>query len=292
MMSPPRAQRKRHRNSRLGCDTCKRRKVKCSEDLPQCKNCVKYKVKCDYLDKRPEELEAIRYKAMMEARYEASAPQRAPATLHQPAIALAPGAGAPLPAVVPPPPSAAIAAPPSAPSAPSAAAVGASAAATAPSVYLPSFSMPQDPFVPQPQQLYPQIYYMNPMTSFASMPLTSSFPAPGAPPPEPPPPAKLPTTTPAPAPEVVPASAPEVPALPPPPPGVPKPSGPPKLHRNKLPSSTFLRTTLDALEYRRRRDDNQGFFDAMLLSAYDGDRRAWTAALELGRYVVSLKLRS
>lgn len=274
MLSPPKLRRKRHRNSRLGCDTCKKRKVKCLEDLPQCKNCIKYKVKCDYLDKLPEELDAIRQKALFAA---LSA-----------ALSAAPPAGALLP--------------------PIAAAAGAAGAPVAPGplFYFPLFLRQQDVYVPQPQQLYPQIYYMNPMTLFALMPLTSLFPAPGAPPPEPPPPPApaLPTTLPppphaaAPVPEPLPTalptapSAPSAPTQPLTPTTTQPPPSPPKLHRNKHRASTYLRTTVKLIGIQRRRHDNQGFFDAMLELAYDGDRRAWTAALELGRYVVSLKLRS
>ncbi|KAK6202909.1 uncharacterized protein RJT21DRAFT_112844 [Scheffersomyces amazonensis] len=52
--------RRKHKNSKLGCATCKLRRVKCTEDLPECSNCVKHKVKCDYLDYSEEQLDAIR----------------------------------------------------------------------------------------------------------------------------------------------------------------------------------------------------------------------------------------
>lgn len=42
--------RRRHLKSKLGCSTCKQRKVKCDERFPQCNNCIKRKVHCGYLD--------------------------------------------------------------------------------------------------------------------------------------------------------------------------------------------------------------------------------------------------
>lgn len=51
--------RRRHRNSRLGCATCKRRRVKCSEDLPACNNCVKHRVHCDYLNYSASQIEEL-----------------------------------------------------------------------------------------------------------------------------------------------------------------------------------------------------------------------------------------
>lgn len=52
--------RRRHKNSKLGCPNCKRRRVKCSEDLPQCHNCVKHKVRCGYLDYTAGQLDEMR----------------------------------------------------------------------------------------------------------------------------------------------------------------------------------------------------------------------------------------
>lgn len=37
----PVTRRKRHRNSHLGCATCKRRRIRCDETLPECTNCKK-----------------------------------------------------------------------------------------------------------------------------------------------------------------------------------------------------------------------------------------------------------
>lgn len=42
--------RRKHRNSHLGCGTCKKRRIKCDETLPQCYNCVKGKLHCAYLN--------------------------------------------------------------------------------------------------------------------------------------------------------------------------------------------------------------------------------------------------
>lgn len=42
--------RRKHRNSHLGCGTCKKRRIKCDESLPQCSNCVKGKLHCAYLN--------------------------------------------------------------------------------------------------------------------------------------------------------------------------------------------------------------------------------------------------
>lgn len=42
--------RRKHRNSHLGCGTCKKRRIKCDEMLPQCFNCVKGKLHCAYLN--------------------------------------------------------------------------------------------------------------------------------------------------------------------------------------------------------------------------------------------------
>lgn len=61
-MTAPKLRRKRHRNSKLGCNNCKRRKVKCLETLPQCTNCIKHRLECDYLHRTEEELAEIRLK--------------------------------------------------------------------------------------------------------------------------------------------------------------------------------------------------------------------------------------
>ncbi|KAK8169637.1 hypothetical protein IWX90DRAFT_185402 [Phyllosticta citrichinensis] len=46
----PSASRKPHRKSRNGCGHCKRRKIKCDETKPVCRNCVKHAIQCDYPD--------------------------------------------------------------------------------------------------------------------------------------------------------------------------------------------------------------------------------------------------
>ncbi|KAH7002934.1 hypothetical protein EDB82DRAFT_454149 [Fusarium venenatum] len=40
--------RKSHKKSRLGCQTCKKRKVKCDEAKPQCGRCIQFGVPCDF----------------------------------------------------------------------------------------------------------------------------------------------------------------------------------------------------------------------------------------------------
>lgn len=49
--------RKKHKNSKLGCATCKRRRVKCPENLPACTNCIKHGSRCEYLDYTEKQLE-------------------------------------------------------------------------------------------------------------------------------------------------------------------------------------------------------------------------------------------
>ncbi|KAG9228599.1 hypothetical protein BJ875DRAFT_233239 [Amylocarpus encephaloides] len=41
--------RKPHQKTRTGCRTCKARKIKCDEQRPECSNCIKHSVPCDYL---------------------------------------------------------------------------------------------------------------------------------------------------------------------------------------------------------------------------------------------------
>lgn len=52
--------RRKHKNSKNGCPNCKKRRVKCSEDLPACTNCVRRKVRCGYLDYNEEQLKDLR----------------------------------------------------------------------------------------------------------------------------------------------------------------------------------------------------------------------------------------
>jgi hypothetical protein len=44
------APRRSHTKSRKGCDSCKRRHIRCDEGFPQCHNCTKHKVRCPYND--------------------------------------------------------------------------------------------------------------------------------------------------------------------------------------------------------------------------------------------------
>ncbi|KHJ33988.1 putative c6 zinc finger domain containing protein [Erysiphe necator] len=42
--------RRSHTKSRKGCDTCKRRHIRCDENFPQCRNCTKHNCRCPYMD--------------------------------------------------------------------------------------------------------------------------------------------------------------------------------------------------------------------------------------------------
>ncbi|KAH6663144.1 hypothetical protein EV126DRAFT_513507 [Verticillium dahliae] len=42
--------RRSHTKSRKGCETCKRRHIRCDENFPQCRNCTKHKIRCPYND--------------------------------------------------------------------------------------------------------------------------------------------------------------------------------------------------------------------------------------------------
>ena len=54
-------QRRRHTNLKLGCLNCKRKKVRCDETLPECKNCLKGKKEtCSYLSLSVQEIEKIK----------------------------------------------------------------------------------------------------------------------------------------------------------------------------------------------------------------------------------------
>ncbi|KAI8634132.1 hypothetical protein F5Y19DRAFT_200576 [Xylariaceae sp. FL1651] len=44
----PRMERRGHTKSRNGCYNCKRRRIKCQENRPSCKHCVKTGLKCEY----------------------------------------------------------------------------------------------------------------------------------------------------------------------------------------------------------------------------------------------------
>ncbi|KAI0391132.1 hypothetical protein F5Y17DRAFT_24859 [Xylariaceae sp. FL0594] len=48
--SSPRPRRKYYERSRLGCKTCKSRKIKCDERRPACGNCIRHNVTCDFVE--------------------------------------------------------------------------------------------------------------------------------------------------------------------------------------------------------------------------------------------------
>ncbi|SCU90285.1 LANO_0D08218g1_1 [Lachancea nothofagi CBS 11611] len=61
-----RVTRRKHRNSRLGCSECKRRRIKCDETLPECRNCVGRQKKgghgnkqCSYLSLNEDDIESF-----------------------------------------------------------------------------------------------------------------------------------------------------------------------------------------------------------------------------------------
>ncbi|KAK0464434.1 uncharacterized protein EV420DRAFT_1760462, partial [Desarmillaria tabescens] len=39
-----------HRKTRTGCKTCKQRRVKCGEELPKCKNCIRRGIECVWIN--------------------------------------------------------------------------------------------------------------------------------------------------------------------------------------------------------------------------------------------------
>ncbi|KLU85830.1 hypothetical protein MAPG_04850 [Magnaporthiopsis poae ATCC 64411] len=45
--------RRSHRKSRNGCGTCKRRKIKCDEHRPSCRNCIRHGVACSFAESGP-----------------------------------------------------------------------------------------------------------------------------------------------------------------------------------------------------------------------------------------------
>lgn len=59
---PERKSRRSHKNSRDGCPQCKKKRIKCTEELPQCVNCERKNYRCGYLDFPPEKLALIRKK--------------------------------------------------------------------------------------------------------------------------------------------------------------------------------------------------------------------------------------
>lgn len=57
-----RKSRRTHKNSRDGCPNCKAKRIKCTEELPQCFNCIKKNYRCGYLDFPKLRLNHIRLK--------------------------------------------------------------------------------------------------------------------------------------------------------------------------------------------------------------------------------------
>lgn len=57
-----RKSRRTHKNSRDGCPNCKAKRIKCTEELPQCTNCIKKRYRCGYLDFPQDKLDHIRLK--------------------------------------------------------------------------------------------------------------------------------------------------------------------------------------------------------------------------------------
>lgn len=59
--SKPPATRRRHTNLKLGCLNCKRKKIRCDENLPQCDNCLRAKKElCSYLKLSQSDINRIR----------------------------------------------------------------------------------------------------------------------------------------------------------------------------------------------------------------------------------------
>lgn len=55
------ATRRKHTNSKLGCLNCKRKKIRCDENLPLCDSCVRAKKEtCSYLELSSVEVNRIR----------------------------------------------------------------------------------------------------------------------------------------------------------------------------------------------------------------------------------------
>lgn len=83
---PPKGERRSrrtHKNSRDGCPNCRANRIKCTEELPSCLNCMKKKYRCGYADFPPERLEHIRRKNELKlkaalAAAEQMLPQQAP----------------------------------------------------------------------------------------------------------------------------------------------------------------------------------------------------------------------
>lgn len=62
--------RRTHKNSRDGCPNCRAKRIKCTEELPSCSNCIKKGYRCGYLDFSPERIEHIRRKNILKQQEE------------------------------------------------------------------------------------------------------------------------------------------------------------------------------------------------------------------------------
>ncbi|CAN3374757.1 hypothetical protein DIURU_002261 [Diutina rugosa] len=62
--------RRAHKNSRDGCPECKRRRIKCMEELPSCQNCIRKGIRCGYLDMGAVKIQALRDKHALRRRQE------------------------------------------------------------------------------------------------------------------------------------------------------------------------------------------------------------------------------
>lgn len=51
--------RKRHKNSKFGCANCKKRRIKCGEELDSCFNCLDKNYRCGFLDMSPQDRAAF-----------------------------------------------------------------------------------------------------------------------------------------------------------------------------------------------------------------------------------------
>ncbi|CAN3354819.1 hypothetical protein DICA4_B08592 [Diutina catenulata] len=78
--------RRKHRNSHLGCGTCKKRRIKCDENLPACLNCLKGKLHCAYLN-----LDAAARNQLRLAQYNQSLRQEKLDQAHASTVALVSG---------------------------------------------------------------------------------------------------------------------------------------------------------------------------------------------------------
>ncbi|KAI5456943.1 hypothetical protein BGZ63DRAFT_475229 [Mariannaea sp. PMI_226] len=60
--------RRAHKKSRFGCQTCKRRKIKCDEVKPQCGNCCRFDVPCDFSPIPPQSIQSTQATTTLDKR--------------------------------------------------------------------------------------------------------------------------------------------------------------------------------------------------------------------------------